>query len=77
MPADLTQLSANELLKLYKQKSTSPVEVTKAILSHIESSQPYYNAYRAIDPENALAQAKARHKGRWTEYRWESRICCT
>ncbi|NOV31943.1 amidase [Methylomonas sp. ZR1] len=64
MPTDLTQVSANELLNLYKRKAASPVEVSKAVLSHIDTLQPYFNAYRAVDPDNALAQAKA-SEARW------------
>jgi len=65
MANDLTQLSANELLALYRNKAASPVEVTKAVLTKISNLQPHYNAYRAIDADAALVQAKA------SEARWQ------
>ena len=65
MADDLTQLSANELLALYRSKATSPVEVTKAVLGRIATLQPHFNAYRVIDTEAALAQARA------SEERWQ------
>lgn len=65
MANDLTQLSANELLALYRNKAASPVEVTKAVLARISNLQPHYNAYRAVDADAALVQAKA------SEARWQ------
>jgi len=64
MTTDLTHTSAHGLLALYRGKAASPVEVTQAILDRIESLQPYYNAYRAVDADSALAQARA------SETRW-------
>jgi aspartyl-tRNA(Asn)/glutamyl-tRNA(Gln) amidotransferase subunit A len=65
MADDLIQLSANELLALYRSKATSPVEVTKAVLARIAALQPHFNAYRVVDAETALAQARA------SEMRWQ------
>jgi len=65
MANDLAQLSANVLLSLYRSKEASPVEVTKAILARITQLQPHYNAFRAVDAESALAQARA------AEARWQ------
>ncbi len=65
MANDLTQLSANELLALYRSKAASPVEVTKAVLVRIDELQPHFNAYRVFDAEAALAQASA------SEARWQ------
>jgi aspartyl-tRNA(Asn)/glutamyl-tRNA(Gln) amidotransferase subunit A len=65
MADDLTQLSANELLALYRSKAASPVEVTKAVLDRIATLQPHFNAYRVVDAEAALAQARA------SELRWQ------
>jgi len=65
MANDLTQLSASELLALYRNKAASPVEVTKAVLARISNLQPHYNAYRAVDADAALVQAKA------SETRWQ------
>src|SRR5664279_3938226 len=65
MANDLTQLSANELLALYRSKAASPVEATKAVLVRIDELQPHFNAYRVFDAEVALAQASA------SEARWQ------
>jgi len=64
MPEDLTQLSAAELAIGYRTKNFSPVEVVKAVLARIESMQPHFNAYRAVDADAALAAARASEK-RW------------
>jgi len=64
MTQDLTQLGANELLTLYRAKATSPVEVAEAVLARIERLQPHFNAFRAVDPDSALAQARA-SEARW------------
>jgi aspartyl-tRNA(Asn)/glutamyl-tRNA(Gln) amidotransferase subunit A len=64
---DLTQLDATELLRRYRQRELSPVQVTEAILDRISYTQPLYNAYRHVDHESALAQAKA------SEERWARR----
>lgn len=65
MPTDLTQLSAHALLGLYRSRKLSPVEVTRAVLARIDSLQPHYNAYRAVNAEFALVQARA------SETRWQ------
>jgi len=62
---DLAQLSAVELAAGYRAKTFSPVEVTQAVLARIERLQPHFNAYRAVDAEAALAQARA-SESRWT-----------
>jgi len=64
MGDDLTQLSANELLALYRSKAASPVEVIKAVLARIAVLQPHFNAYRVVDAEAALAQARE-SEARW------------
>ncbi|HSD36370.1 MAG TPA: amidase [Rhodocyclaceae bacterium] len=60
-PADF---SATELLGLYRKKALSPVEVVQAILARIEATQAVYNAYRLVDADLALEQARA------SEQRW-------
>ncbi|WP_036259701.1 amidase [Methylocapsa aurea] len=65
MTQDLTQLSARELVALYRSKAVSPVEVTKAVLARIELLQPHFNAYRVVDAHSALAQARA-SEARWS-----------
>jgi len=62
--ADLHALSAAELLDLYPRKAASPVEVTRAVLRHIERWEPSLCATWALDPEAALVQAEL-SQARW------------
>ena len=62
--------SATELLQAYQRKTLSPVEATAAILKRIEKHNPMFNAFRIVDPESALADAKA------SEERWAKGIPC-
>ena len=56
---DLCYLSAQDLRKLYQRREVSPVEVTKAVLSHIGQIDPSINAFVTVTPEIALKQARA------------------
>ncbi len=56
--SDIAFLPATELLKLYRERELSPVEATEAALSQIELYNPSVNAYRLVDAEQALAQAR-------------------
>ena len=56
--------SANELIELYRRKALSPVEVVEATLARIDRLNPVYNAFVLVDPEAALAAARA------SEQRW-------
>ncbi|HET7865707.1 MAG TPA: amidase [Burkholderiaceae bacterium] len=60
----LHALAAHELLPLYRSGQLSPVEVTAAVLAHIERWEPRLHATYALDAEGALAQA------RHSEARW-------
>ncbi|MDC8784854.1 amidase [Roseateles koreensis] len=66
MSADpaLHALSAVELLAAYRSRQLSPVEVTRAVLAHIERWEPQLQALYAFDPERALQQARA-SEARW------------
>ena len=64
MKTDPALFSATELLGAYQRKTLSPVEVTKATLARIEKFNPKFNAFRLVDAEKALADAKA------SEERW-------
>lgn len=64
---DLTQFDTTELLRRYRDRSLSPVEVTTAVLQRIDELQPRFNAYRHVDHEGALAAARA------SELRWAQR----
>jgi aspartyl-tRNA(Asn)/glutamyl-tRNA(Gln) amidotransferase subunit A len=61
---DLAYLSATELLALYRRRSLSPVEVTRALLERIDALNPVLNAFVLVDPEAALRDAHA-SQARW------------
>ena len=46
---DLTQLTATELLDLYRERATSPVEATQAVLDRIDALNPTLNAFCLVD----------------------------
>jgi aspartyl-tRNA(Asn)/glutamyl-tRNA(Gln) amidotransferase subunit A len=58
-------LTAAELLRLYRRRELSPVEVTRDQLDRIEKFQPTINAFVIIDRKGALETAKA------SEARWQ------
>jgi aspartyl-tRNA(Asn)/glutamyl-tRNA(Gln) amidotransferase subunit A len=62
---DPATFSAAELLRLYRSKALSPVEATTAVLARIERFQPAVNAFCLVDPQAALAAARA------AETRWQ------
>lgn len=61
-------LDTGDLLALYRQRVLSPFEVTQAVLARIEALQPKFNAFRFVDAEGALANAKA-SEARWLQGR--------
>lgn len=62
----LHDLSAADLLLLYRTRQLSPVEATKAALARIAAWEPKINAMYVIDADGALAAAKASEK-RWRQ----------
>ncbi len=62
---DPAVLSATELLQLYRTKQLSPVEAARAVLERIERFDPAVNAFCLVDPDQALAAARA------SEARWQ------
>jgi aspartyl-tRNA(Asn)/glutamyl-tRNA(Gln) amidotransferase subunit A len=64
MPA-LHDLTATELVDLYARSALSPVEATRAVLDRIAAWEPRLHATYALDPEAALAAARA------SEARWQ------
>ena len=66
----LHDLSAHELLRNYRSGELSPVEVTQAVLDHIDQWEPHIHATYLLRPEVALAQAKA------SEARWLKNAPC-
>lgn len=63
---DICYLPATELLKHYRRKSLSPVEVTKAVLARIEAVDKHVNAFCLVDAEAALAAARG-SEARWMQ----------
>ncbi|WP_440107608.1 amidase [Acidovorax sp. BL-A-41-H1] len=60
----LHDLPAHALLAAYRQRTLSPVEVTQAVLAHMERWEPHIRATYLLRPETALAQARA-SEARW------------
>ncbi len=65
---DLHAISANGLLALYRSGQLSPVEVACATLDRIARLNPVLNAYCVVDPDAALADARA-SEARWLKHR--------
>ena len=61
---ELADLTATEMLAAFGRKELSPVAVTEAVLARIASWEPRLNATHALDPDGALAAARA------SEERW-------
>ena len=64
MTVDIASLNAAELLRLYRRRELSPVEVARDALTRIERFEPRINAFVHVDAEGALAEARA------SETRW-------
>ena len=60
----LHELSATDLVALYRAKTLSPVEATRAVLDHISRWEPHLHATYRLDPEGALAAA-SQSEARW------------
>ena len=56
---DICYSSAVELADAIRSKTISPVEVTSAVVAHIEALEPKLNAFATFTPERALDDAKA------------------
>jgi aspartyl-tRNA(Asn)/glutamyl-tRNA(Gln) amidotransferase subunit A len=65
MTENIAYLPATELLRLYRNKSLSPVEVAKAAVDRLERYEGAVNAFVLYDPETALQMARA------SEARWQ------
>ncbi|MCZ6554404.1 MAG: amidase family protein, partial [SAR324 cluster bacterium] len=64
MSEELHWLSAVELLRAYRSRRLSPVEVTRALLERIERLNPHLNAFCRVDGEGALEAARI-SESRW------------
>jgi aspartyl-tRNA(Asn)/glutamyl-tRNA(Gln) amidotransferase subunit A len=63
----LHELSATELVARYRERSLSPVEVTRAVLDRIAAWEPHLHATYALDGEAALASARV-SEARWLRH---------
>ena len=63
----LHDLSATELIARYRDRSLSPVEVTRAVLDRIAAWEPHLHATYALDGEAALAAARV-SEARWLRH---------
>jgi len=57
-------LSATDLVAAYRARALSPVQVTQAVLDHIDRWEPQLQATWLLRPEQALEQARA-SQARW------------
>jgi aspartyl-tRNA(Asn)/glutamyl-tRNA(Gln) amidotransferase subunit A len=64
MAEELALLGAAELLRRYRTKQLSPVEVTRAALARIDAHEKALNAFREVWSEEALGNARA-SEARW------------
>nr|HET7860724.1 amidase family protein [Caldimonas sp.] len=63
----LHDLTAVELLARYRERSLSPVEVTRAVLDRIAAWEPRLHATYALDGDAALAAARVA-EARWLRH---------
>src|SRR2546423_1460996 len=61
----IQSLTASELLRLYRRRELSPVEMTRDQLDRIEEFEPAINAFIIVDRDGALKAAQA------SEVRWQ------
>lgn len=65
MSSDVLSMTAAELIAQYRNKTLSPVEVTRAALDRISQLNPTFNAFVLVDEARALRDARA------SEARWQ------
>jgi aspartyl-tRNA(Asn)/glutamyl-tRNA(Gln) amidotransferase subunit A len=63
----LHDLSATALVARYRERSLSPVEVTRAVLDRIAAWEPHLHATYALDADAALASARV-SEARWLRH---------
>jgi len=63
---ELHALSAGELIRRYRRRDLSPVEVVRDALARIDRFNPIINAFVLVDREAALAAAAAA-EARWKQ----------
>ncbi len=70
IPDDVCFATATELLALYATRQLSPVEVTNAVLTRINTLNPTLNCFTTMDADRALSAARA------SEERWGKQAPC-
>ena len=55
---DICFVPAGDLVRLYRARKTSPLEVMEAVLARIDAVNPVVNAYVTVARESALAEAR-------------------
>jgi len=68
MQDELFWLSATELLRHYRRRELSPVEVIRTVLARTERLEPQLNAFALLDAQAALAAARE------SEARWRRNV---
>jgi aspartyl-tRNA(Asn)/glutamyl-tRNA(Gln) amidotransferase subunit A len=61
---DIASLTATDLVRLFRRRELSPVEVTRDALARIDRFNPVVNAFLLVDHEGALAAARE-SEARW------------
>ena len=64
MTDDLCMMTATEMLRLFRVRKLSPVEVTRAVLERIDRHDRKVAAFRLVAPEQAMKAARQSEK-RW------------
>src|SRR5262245_3676226 len=64
MRPEMDKLSGAALVRAYRRRELSPVEVTRAVLQRIERLNPTYNAFCIVDADAALRSA-VQSEARW------------
>ena len=63
--SDIQVLTAGDLIRRYRRREVSPVEVVRDALARIERFNPVVNAFLLVDREGALAAAAASEARRY------------
>jgi aspartyl-tRNA(Asn)/glutamyl-tRNA(Gln) amidotransferase subunit A len=64
MRPEMDKLSGAALIRAYRRRELSPVEVTRSVLQRIERLNPTYNAFCIVDADAALRSA-VQSEARW------------
>ncbi|MEM8811638.1 MAG: amidase [Pseudomonadota bacterium] len=63
-PSEIAGLGTDALLRAYRDRALSPVDVIEDVLARIETVNPQVNAFCHVDSDGALAAARA-SEARW------------